>query len=218
MNSSKTVQSKTYKQCLAVAALLSALFTLAGCKDLEYLTAEKVTYQVQDYQSDNRTKEDMDVLVKRFNDVLPSKLSSVQFKEVEGLGVIEFSRGAPDVELVAFLSRHPGELVFRGTEPDDIWYSDKDVVEAASILAGDRLSVEVVFSDESYAKASPRIKQSIGRYAYTMLDDEILHKAMVQTELGKKILMTSASDIEAQALAAMLDSGRMSSGYVLVKL
>ncbi|WLQ16737.1 hypothetical protein O5O45_12495 [Hahella aquimaris] len=218
MNSSKSILTKIYKRSLTLILLILSLFTVAGCKELEYLRAEKVTYQVQDYQADKRSKEDMDILVKRLNAVLPSKLSSVQFKEVEGKGVVEFSRGAPDAELVAFLSRHPGELVFRGTEPDDIWYSDKDIVESASVLAGDRLSVEVVFSDESYGKASPRIKQSIGRYAYTMLDDEILHKAMVQTELGKKILMTSASDMEAQALAVMLASGRMSSGYELVKL
>ncbi|MDG9667767.1 hypothetical protein ONV78_08495 [Hahella sp. CR1] len=218
MNSSKSTLTKNHTHSLTLALLILSLFTVTGCKELEYLRAEKVTYQVQDYQADKGSKEDMGILLKRLNAVLPSKLSSVQFKDVEGKGVIEFSRGAPDAELVAFLSGHPGELVFRGTEPDDIWYSDQDVVESAAVPAGDGLAVEVVFSDESYGKASPRIKQSIGRYAYTMLDDEVLHKALVQTELGKKFLLTSASDTEAQGLAVMLDSGRMSSGYVLVKL
>ncbi|MDG9667766.1 hypothetical protein ONV78_08490 [Hahella sp. CR1] len=210
---------KIIKLSLLLISAVLAYFPIKNNEEFRYFFAPKVVYEVKGYQGDGNGPEDMEILTRRISRLGPGLFSSADFMQNDGKAFIVLTRGAADARLVEFVSQHPVNFVMRGETPEDIWYTNTDIVESTAVSPrGDDIAVSITVTDEAYAKSGKKVNANVGGYSYVTLDGTVISKAKLQTKLGKSIMLAGYDNSDATGLVAILNGDVMSRAYTLVRL
>jgi preprotein translocase subunit SecD len=193
------------------SVLVALLAVLAGCSDVASLGADPVVVEVDVAAAEGAQVAAMErVLHARLDTLRSSTFSSLTSSIRGNTIVLRFEREPLARAAIEPLVTARGELrVHRVALPDGAWYTDADVEDAAVVATESGHALEITLSEQRGRQVQSLSTRWIGETVAVVWDGEVLTTANVAGPFGRHIQLTTDDLQQAQAMAAILESGRL---------
>ena len=188
---------------IIIALLLSS--TLFACDSFSEYSKEDVVYKIQGTDNDPK---DINILVNRLSSYQTSWFSSVTYEQASA--EIIFKHGAPDEEVIKFMSQTLGVLSFYGEEDPNIVVSNEHIIQVEAYISADNVSILFGLNDDGEQLMNQITNKHIGKEMLVKLDGNILIQTKLTAVLGKHFeIVINISAEEATRTAALLRNGNL---------
>ena len=190
---------------LAVLVLLSG--TIAACA--EPPVTGTLTVRVLETSSEalNRTVE---ILSRRFSEVLPSRGSTVAATVTDRTITFTFRGAVPAEDELHYLTFTRGELsVGPADDTASTWVSDRDVQKASFDQMGEVPYVQVWLNPDTGRRLTEITSTNVGRMLLVRWDGKEVVTAPILGAIGNEMVFNTPSLSEARLMKIVLQVGRL---------
>jgi preprotein translocase subunit SecD len=191
--------------------LLVLVAGLAGCSDVASVGADPVVVEVDVAAADAAQVAAMERVLHARLDALRSSTFSSLTSSIRGNTVVlRFEREQVARAAIEPLVTARGELrVHRVALPAGAWYTDADVEDAAVVATESGHALEITLSEQRGRHVQSLSARWIGATVEVVWDGEVMATANVAGPFGRHVQLTTDDLQQAQAMAAILESGRL---------
>jgi hypothetical protein len=187
---------------IALAAIL--LFACAPAEVSGHLIVQTTSASPADVSGTAK------ILAARFEEVLPSRRSSV-IPAISG-GVVEFTfRGEmPPEQQLRYLATTRGELyIGPADQPTTVWVSDLDVDAASLSVTGQGAALSLLLSEKAGAVLAEATAKNVGRTVLVTWERRPILNAPIRGAFGRDFQFTVPSKDEGRMMRVILQGGRL---------
>ena len=187
-------------------------FLMFGCDDIKHLSESDVVYEIE---SIGTNTSDINILVARMSEYQSSLFSKVEY--VRDKNEIVFSKGAPDENIVKYMSTRHGKFSIGGENEFNTWISNKHISNVAVSIQNEQVFLDLALNDEGAKIMAAKTRVNIGKKIVAKLDGKILMRAIITQKLGQYFRISTGSESPAEMLkiSTLLKYGNINNPIVL---
>ena len=155
--------------------------------------------------------ETRDILLRRYNEFLPSRFSKIH-TTIEG-PLIKFvvSNGAPAKRVIGYLTESPGilEAFHIKNKIKRVWFTDQDLVSASVFPEKRRNMLNIKISSQAGTRATRLSRSNVGEQLTIEIDGRTVAEGRIFDTLTSSFVIHVPNHQHAQEISVILIHGRL---------
>ena len=191
---------------LSITALILPLVLISCMQEPPFVFAVKTESAEHDVVTETR-----DILLRRYNEFLPSRSSIIESK-IEG-SCINFviSNGSPSKHVITYLTETPGilEAFHRNKSIKLLWFTEQDLISASVVPEKGRDMLNVKITSDAGVRTAQLSSNNIGKKLTIEIDGRTVGEGFITDTLSTSFLVHTPKSRYAQETSAALTFGRL---------